>query len=114
MRNLIRSPLTWLVVAEFVVVSALVVLAWSVAGAAAAREHRRRKLTPAGHCRGREAGAARSAARAEPRKRLLAGAPGGAQPRTGHSRAARVANRAQRDGGDEALPRDGRVTGDAA
>jgi hypothetical protein len=34
MRNLIRSPLTWLVVAEFVVVGALVVLAWSVVGAA--------------------------------------------------------------------------------
>jgi hypothetical protein len=35
MRNLIRSPLTWLVVAEFVVVGALVVLAWNVVGAAA-------------------------------------------------------------------------------
>lgn len=35
MRNFIRSPLTWLVVAEFVVVGALVVLAWSVVGEAA-------------------------------------------------------------------------------
>ncbi len=35
MRNLIRSPLTWLVVAEFVVVSALLVVAWNVVGGAA-------------------------------------------------------------------------------
>ena len=35
MRNLIRTPLTWLVVAEFVVVGALMVLAWNVAGGAA-------------------------------------------------------------------------------
>lgn len=34
MRNLIRSPLTWLVVAEFLVVGTLVVLAWNVVGAA--------------------------------------------------------------------------------
>ncbi len=34
MRNLIRTPLTWLVVAEFVVVGTLIVLAWhAVAGA---------------------------------------------------------------------------------
>lgn len=33
MRNLIRSPLTWLVVAEFVVVGALLVVAWNVIGA---------------------------------------------------------------------------------
>ena len=32
MRNLIRNPLTWLVVAEFVVVGALIAVAWSVAG----------------------------------------------------------------------------------
>lgn len=30
MHNLLRTPLTWLVVAEFVVVGALMVLAWSV------------------------------------------------------------------------------------
>lgn len=35
MRNLIRTPLTWLVVAEFVVVGALMVFAWNVAGGAA-------------------------------------------------------------------------------
>jgi hypothetical protein len=35
MRNLIRTPLTWLVVAEFIVVGALIAVAWSVAGAAA-------------------------------------------------------------------------------
>lgn len=35
MRNLIRSPLTWLVVAEFVVVGALIVVAWSLVGGAA-------------------------------------------------------------------------------
>lgn len=29
MRNLLRTPLTWFVVAEFVVVGALIVLAWS-------------------------------------------------------------------------------------
>lgn len=34
MRNLIRSPLTWLVVAEFIVVGALVVVAWSLVGGA--------------------------------------------------------------------------------
>lgn len=34
MRNLIRTPLTWLVVAEFAVVGALIVLAWhAVSGA---------------------------------------------------------------------------------
>ena len=35
MRNLIRTPLTWLVVAEVVVVGALIAFAWSVAGSAA-------------------------------------------------------------------------------
>ena len=35
MRTLIRSPLTWLVVAELVVVGALIVAAWTVIGAAA-------------------------------------------------------------------------------
>ena len=35
MRTLIRSPLTWLVVTELVVVIALVVVAWTVIGAAA-------------------------------------------------------------------------------
>jgi hypothetical protein len=35
MRNLIRTPLTWLVVAEFVVVGALLVVAWNVAGGVA-------------------------------------------------------------------------------
>ena len=36
MRNLIRNPLTWMVIAEIVVVSALIVLAWhAIAGAAA-------------------------------------------------------------------------------
>jgi hypothetical protein len=35
MRNLIRSPLTWLVVAEVVVVGALIVVAWNVIGAVA-------------------------------------------------------------------------------
>ena len=35
MRTLIRSPLTWLVVAELVVVGALIVVAWAVIGAAA-------------------------------------------------------------------------------
>ena len=30
MRNLIRSPLTWMVIAEFVVVGALVAVAWNV------------------------------------------------------------------------------------
>ena len=34
MRNLIRSPLTWLVAAEFVVVGALVVTAWNVIASA--------------------------------------------------------------------------------
>lgn len=34
MRHLIRAPLTWLIVAEFVVVGALVVLVWSAVGAA--------------------------------------------------------------------------------
>ena len=34
MRNLIRSPLTWLVTAEIVVVAAIVVAAWTVAGSA--------------------------------------------------------------------------------
>ncbi|HET7420391.1 MAG TPA: hypothetical protein VFL27_08420 [Candidatus Dormibacteraeota bacterium] len=35
MRNLIRTPLTWLVVAEFVVVGALIAVAWTVVGNAA-------------------------------------------------------------------------------
>jgi hypothetical protein len=34
MRRLLRTPLTWLVLAEFVVVSALVMLVWSAVGAA--------------------------------------------------------------------------------
>lgn len=34
MRSLIRSPLTWLVVAEMVVVGALLVVAWNVVGSA--------------------------------------------------------------------------------
>jgi hypothetical protein len=34
MRNLIRSPIAWLVVAEFVVVGALIVVAWDVIGGA--------------------------------------------------------------------------------
>lgn len=34
MRNLIRSPLTWLVVAEIVVVAAIVVVAWTVVASA--------------------------------------------------------------------------------
>src|SRR5256885_17029976 len=33
MRNLIRSPLTWMVVAELIVVAALVVVVWKVIGA---------------------------------------------------------------------------------
>lgn len=32
MRNLIRTPLTWLVVAEFAVVGALMVVTWNVVG----------------------------------------------------------------------------------
>ena len=35
MRNLIRSPLTWAVVAEMVVVGALLVVAWNVVGSVA-------------------------------------------------------------------------------
>jgi hypothetical protein len=35
MRNLIRSPLTWVVIAEVVVVTTLLVLAWSMVGGAA-------------------------------------------------------------------------------
>jgi hypothetical protein len=35
MRRYIRSPLTWAVLAEFVVVGALLVLAWHIAGSAA-------------------------------------------------------------------------------
>ncbi len=35
MRKLIRSPLTWMIVAEFVVVGALLVLAWNAVGTAA-------------------------------------------------------------------------------
>ena len=35
MRTLIRSPLTWLVVAEMVVVGALIVVTWNLAGSAA-------------------------------------------------------------------------------
>ena len=34
MRNLLRSPLTWMVVAEFVVVGVLVVVAWTAVTAA--------------------------------------------------------------------------------
>jgi hypothetical protein len=34
-RNLIRSPLAWAVIAEMVVVGALLVVAWNVAGSAA-------------------------------------------------------------------------------
>jgi hypothetical protein len=34
MRNLIRSPLTWMVVAEMVVVGSLIAVAWSVVGSA--------------------------------------------------------------------------------
>ena len=34
MRNLIRSPLTWLVAAEFVVIGALVAVAWNVIASA--------------------------------------------------------------------------------
>lgn len=34
MRNLIRSPLTWMVVAEMVVVGALIALAWNAVGSA--------------------------------------------------------------------------------
>jgi hypothetical protein len=33
MRNLLRSPLTWMVIAEFVVVGALIVVVWNVVGA---------------------------------------------------------------------------------
>ena len=35
MRNLIRSPLTWMVVAEIAVAGALIAVAWSVIGTAA-------------------------------------------------------------------------------
>lgn len=35
MRNMARNPLTWLVVAEFVVVGALLMVAWNVVGGAA-------------------------------------------------------------------------------
>jgi len=35
MRRLFRSPLTWMIVAEFVVVGALLVLAWNAIGTAA-------------------------------------------------------------------------------
>lgn len=35
MRNVIRSPLTWMVLAELVVVGSLVTLAWTVIGSAA-------------------------------------------------------------------------------
>jgi hypothetical protein len=35
MRNLIRTPLTWLVVAEFIVVGALMAVTWNVVGGAA-------------------------------------------------------------------------------
>ena len=35
MRNLIRTPLTWLVLAEFAVVGALMVVTWNVVGSAA-------------------------------------------------------------------------------
>ena len=35
MRNLIRTPITWLVVAEFVVVGALIAVAWNMVGNAA-------------------------------------------------------------------------------
>lgn len=35
MRNFLRNPLTWLVVAEFVVVGAVIVLAWSAIASAA-------------------------------------------------------------------------------
>jgi len=35
MRNLIRNPLTWMVAAELVVVSALILLAWNAIAAAA-------------------------------------------------------------------------------
>ena len=35
MRNLIRSPLTWMVLAELVVVTTLIVLAWNAVAAAA-------------------------------------------------------------------------------
>ncbi|HEV2139988.1 MAG TPA: hypothetical protein VGT01_02255 [Candidatus Dormibacteraeota bacterium] len=37
MRNLIRSPLTWLVAAEIVVVAAIVAVAWTVAASAGHR-----------------------------------------------------------------------------
>lgn len=35
MRNFLRTPLTWLVIAEFIVVGALIVVAWKAAGAGA-------------------------------------------------------------------------------
>jgi hypothetical protein len=37
MRNLIRQPLTWMVIAECVVVAVLLVLVWNLVGSAASR-----------------------------------------------------------------------------
>jgi hypothetical protein len=37
MRNLLRQPLTWMVVAEFVVVATLMLLAWSMVASAASQ-----------------------------------------------------------------------------
>jgi hypothetical protein len=37
MRNLLRQPLTWMVVAEFIVVATLMLLAWSMVASAASQ-----------------------------------------------------------------------------
>ena len=39
MRNLLRKPLTWMVIAECIVVTVLIVVVWNVVAAAAATQH---------------------------------------------------------------------------
>src|SRR5437870_2285771 len=116
MRKLIRSPLTWLVAAELLVVAFLVVFAWSMVANAsrpvvvsfdrAARRLGGRQLGPAGFP-GCGSGAAWSDSRPQPEQHVLARAPRRAEPRTSGPRAAPVASCPWRDGRDEALRRDG-------
>ncbi len=48
MRNILRAPLTWLVVAEFAVVASLIVLAWNAVAHAASPAAVAQALVPAG------------------------------------------------------------------
>src|SRR5438309_7952228 len=118
MRNFLRSPLTWMVVAEFIVVGVLVVVAWTAVTAAT----RPALASPINQLPDSSSDSSalpdlpvltprcpRPFAGAQPRQPVLADTAGRAEPRPGSSRPARMADRPQRHGRDGALPRNGRA-----